>query len=240
MTPLLSVRDVRKRFGQVTAVDGLSFDVSARTITSVIGPNGSGKTSLMNVLTGFYRPHSGTICLGDTALAGLAPHRISQLGIARTFQHIRLFADMSVLDNVLVASERRGWRNAKQRAVGMLERLSLAGLLDARASTLSYGDQRRLEIARCLATRPRLLILDEPAAGMNPTEKRALHDLLHDIRAQEVTVLLVEHDMELIMGISDKVVVLNAGRVLATGTPELVQADPAVIEAYLGAPRAAA
>lgn len=234
MTPLLQIDALSKRFDGVQALDGLSLRVDAGTITSVIGPNGSGKTSLMNMVTGFYRPDSGAVRFGGRDIAGLPPARIARLGIGRTFQQIRLFQGLSVRDNVLLGAERRGRRGAARRAGELLERLGLGHAGEWPAEALPYGHQRRLEIARSLATEPSLLILDEPAAGMNPSEKRELNALLRDVRARGVTVLLVEHDMELIMGISDRVIVINAGREIAAGTPAAVQADPAVIEAYLG------
>lgn len=234
MSTLLSIRHACKRFGSVTAIDDLSLDVAAGTITSVIGPNGSGKTSLMNLITGLYAADSGSLKLQGQELSGLPPHRIARLGIGRTFQHIRLFKESSVRDNILVGAERRGARQAQARADQLLERFGLASLQSLQAGTLSYGHQRRLEIARSVATGPALLILDEPAAGMNPTEKRELDLMLRDIRDQGTTVLLVEHDMELIMGTSQHVVVLNAGHVIASGSPAQVQKDSAVIDAYLG------
>jgi branched-chain amino acid transport system ATP-binding protein len=236
MSTILSLTDVHKRFGNVAAIDGLTFDVRAGTVTSVIGPNGSGKTSLMNVVTGFYQADSGSVRFQGNEISGLPPHRIGRLGVGRTFQHIRLFRELSVFDNVLLGSERSGYRGARQRAAELLERFGLAHAAGERADTLPYGHQRQLEIARSLAAGPQLLILDEPAAGMNPAEKRELRRLLAEIRARGVTVLLVEHDMELIMGMSDEVIVLNAGRTIASGRPDVVQSHPAVIEAYLGGP----
>lgn len=234
MSALLQVRGVQKRFAGVTALDGVDLSIEAGSITSVIGPNGSGKTSLMNVITGFYSADGGQVLLDGIELTGLPSHRIARAGVGRTFQHIRLFNELSVFDNVLVGAERWGRQGARARASDVLTSVGLADEADQRADKLSYGHQRRLEIARSLAAGPRVLILDEPAAGMNPSEKQALDGLLRGIRAQGVTLLLVEHDMELVMGISDAIVALNFGRTIARGTPETVRRDPLVIEAYLG------
>lgn len=234
MSVLLDIQAVTKRFAGVTALDGLNLKVSEGSITSVIGPNGSGKTSLMNVITGFYQADGGSVRLRGTELVGLASHRIARAGVTRTFQHIRLFRELSVFDNVLVGAERVAPRGARQRTQAMLERLGLQDRAAVRADALSYGHQRRLEIARGLAAEPSLLVLDEPAAGMNAGEKQELDALLRDVREQGVTLLLVEHDMELIMGISDHVAAINFGRLLTSGPPDAVRRHPQVIEAYLG------
>lgn len=251
MTALLDVRDLTHTFGGLTAVEGLSFGVEDGAIASLIGPNGAGKTTVFNCITGLYRPTAGSITFRGQSLRGLPPHRIVQLGLVRTFQSIRLFPNMSALDNVLAGlhcrtragvvaailrspGQQREERSSIAAAEEALAFVELAAQRDTLAAALSYGDQRRLEIARALATRPALVVLDEPAAGMNPAEKRRLAALIYQIRDRGVTVLLIEHDMRLVMSVSDRVLVLNYGRKIAEGPPTAVQSDTAVIEAYLG------
>jgi len=234
MRALLEIRDVVKRFQGVVALDGVNADVNKDTITSVIGPNGSGKTSLMNVITGFYRADRGNVRLCGKPFTGLPPFRIARAGIARTFQHIRLFDELDVFSNVLVAAEQRGVAQARQRAGMALDLVGLSASAHQKPGALPYGYRRRLEIARALATEPQLLILDEPAAGMNSTEKVALGELLREIRGRKIAVLLVEHDMDLVMNISDHIIALNFGRTIAAGRPDDVRRNPQVVEAYLG------
>lgn len=234
MTTLLEIRDIAKRFGSIVALDGVSAEVQAGSITSVIGPNGSGKTTLMNVITGFYRCDHGSVRLGGTEFTGLTPQRIARLGIARTFQHVRLFEELSVFDNVLVAAERRRLRDARKLAEAALQLVGLGTTAHGSAAGVAYGHRRRVEIARALATGPKLLILDEPAAGMNGFEKGELREVLEAIRRSGVAILLVEHDMDLVMGISDRILALNFGRIIAAGPADAVRRDATVIAAYLG------
>jgi len=253
---LLTTSGLTRRYAGLVAVDGVDLAIAQGGIHSVIGPNGAGKTTLFNLLTGLVEPSDGIISFGGADITALPAHRRAGLGIARTFQNIRLFRGMSVLENVLTGLHPRlsasmlstvlrlpGFRAeeraAVERAAAALELVGIAHLADAPSEDLAYGDQRRLEIARALVCQPRLLLLDEPAAGMNPAETVALAELVRRIAATGTTVLLVEHDMGFVMGLSDSVSVLNFGRLIFTGSPRAVRSEPAVVEAYLGARLAA-
>jgi branched-chain amino acid transport system ATP-binding protein len=249
---LLRVDDLGIRFGGLAALAEVSFEVAKGEILGLIGPNGAGKSTVFNVLTGLYRPDSGEVSFAGESLLGLPPHAIARRGIARTFQNTEVFRPLSVVDNVRVGlhSRLRGsvvaaalWaprvtreeRAARERAVALLERLGLADVADVEAGALPLGRQKRLEMARALAAEPRCLLLDEPAGGLNPTETRGLMDLIVRLRDElALTLIVVEHDMDLVMGISDRVVVLHYGRKIADGTLREVANDPAVVDAYLG------
>jgi len=250
--PLVAVEGLMMRFGGLLAVNNVALELRPQEIVSLIGPNGAGKTTVFNCLTGFYKPTGGTITLREQHLEGLPGQKIARMGIVRTFQHVRLFREMTVIENLLVAQHqhlksgvfsgllktpafRRSESEALDRAATWLERVGLLDLANRQAGNLAYGQQRRLEIARCMVTRPEILMLDEPAAGLNPKETHELDALIAELRGEhKVSVLLIEHDMKLVMGISDRIYVVNQGTPLANGTPEEIRNNPDVIRAYLG------
>jgi branched-chain amino acid transport system ATP-binding protein len=254
---LLDASNVTIRFGGLTAVDNFNLQIRPHELVGLIGPNGAGKTTIFNLLTGVYQPTQGAIHLNGTATAGLKANEITALGIARTFQNIRLFKDLTVLENVKIGGHihykysattavlhtsrfSATEASADEQAMKLLEIFGLRDRAQVFAKNLPYGDQRRLEIARALAARPRLLLLDEPAAGLNDRETLDLMETIHSVRDRfDIAILLIEHNMELVMGICERILVLNFGKIIAQGTPAEVRANPTVVEAYLGDPEAA-
>ena len=250
--PILDVRHLGIDFGGLTAVDDFNFTMGRTEIGGLIGPNGAGKTTVFNLLTNVYRPTRGSILLDGIDTLGMSTYQVNKLGIARTFQNIRLFSNMTVLDNVkvglhnstkstLFASVTHGFgyhkaeRKAKERALELLSVFHMEDLANAQAGSLPYGAQRRLEIVRALATEPGIMLLDEPAAGMNPSETAELMENIRKIRDTfQIAIMLIEHDMSLVMGICEGIAVLNYGKIIAKGTPDEIKSNPAVIEAYLG------
>src|SRR5437763_8209644 len=256
--PLLDARHVTIRFGGLTAVSDFNLTIEPHELTGLIGPNGAGKTTIFNMLTGVYKPTEGEIHIAGVSTGEFKPYQITALGVARTFQNIRLFKDLTVLENVKIGGHihykysgtsavlhtnrfHHAEDDAEHDALRLLDIFGLQTRAQYRAKNLPYGDQRRLEIARALAARPKLLLLDEPAAGLNDRETHNLMETIHDIRDRfDIAILLIEHHMELVMGICERIFVLNFGKTIAQGTPEEVRANPVVIEAYLGEPAEAA
>jgi branched-chain amino acid transport system ATP-binding protein len=249
---LLEVKDLCMRFGGLLAVDHVGFNVRPQEVFAIIGPNGAGKTTVFNCISGFYQPSSGSVVLGGQSIAGQSSHQVANHGVVRTFQNVRLFKNMTALENLLVAQHRTGqvsllsglfntpgYRRAEQEkidnAMKWLEVMGLSTMANREAGNLAYGHQRRLEIARCMITKPRVLMLDEPAAGLNPQEKKDLQYLIDDLRKKYgVAVLLIEHDMSLVMGVSERILVMEYGKPIAMGLPEAIRNDERVIKAYLG------
>ena len=248
---VLQIKNISKNFGGISALTDVSFNINEGEIFGLIGPNGAGKTTMFNVITNVFGPTSGDILFAGETITGKKPHKITELGICRTFQNIKLFPQMTVLVNVMVGGHCRSSsgvfrsvfrtkfqkdeeKQLRQRALELLELVDLVDIMDAISENLSYGQQRRLEIARALASDPKLLLLDEPAAGMNETETESLFGLIKKVQAKGITVLIIEHDMPLVMKLCDRIVVLNFGKKLAEGTPEEIQNNQEVIEAYLG------
>ena len=252
MNPLLEVSNLSMQFGGLLAVDNVAFNVRHNEVFAIIGPNGAGKTTVFNCVGGFYKPTSGHITMDGKTITGQPSHKVARHGLVRTFQNVRLFKKLTVLENLLVAqhtrietslvkgllktaSFRTSEKKALQEAAKWLDFMEIRDYASREAGNLAYGHQRRLEIARCMITQPRLLMLDEPAAGLNPQEKRNLQILIDQLRREfKVAVLLIEHDMSLVMGVSDRIMVMEHGKPIMTGAPEVVRNDPQVIKAYLG------
>jgi len=251
MALFLDIKKLTKRFGGLVAVADVDIEVQEGEIISIIGPNGAGKTTVFNMITGFYPPDQGSIRFNGQELSGLRPHEITRAGIARTFQNIRLFADMTVMENLIVARQCRAKATLvgatlrtssvkqeemtdQEKILRLLEFVNLQGSRTLKTSALAYGEQRRLEIARALATDPKLLLLDEPTAGMNPRESENIMELISHLRKLAITILLIEHNMNVVMGISERIAVLDHGVKIAEGIPKEIQANEAVIKAYLG------